>query len=142
MGAQDIESLGLRMPEIATLTADFQRRILATMLDYRNALYANMLVQMGTSAVDVRTQVDFNAARSVQSRSKALQRIGEASSTVVTKTAVEGLARRVLATAYARGRDRAVRLGCGACLPGRAVPHAHSAGHSTQPAHAQHLAAV
>jgi hypothetical protein len=62
MGGQDIESLGLRMPEIATLTADFQQRILATMLDYRNALYANMLVQMGTSAVDVRTQVDFNAA--------------------------------------------------------------------------------
>jgi hypothetical protein len=62
MGSQDIESLGLRMPEIATLTADFQQRILATMLDYRNALYANMLVQMGTSAVDVRTQVDFNAA--------------------------------------------------------------------------------
>jgi hypothetical protein len=62
MGDQEIENLGLRTPEIATLTADFQRRIVATMLDYRNALYANMLVQMGTSAVDARKQVDFNGA--------------------------------------------------------------------------------
>jgi hypothetical protein len=62
MDEQDIETLGLETPEAERCAADFQRRIVAAVIDYRKALYANKLLQTGTSAVDVRQQVDFDGA--------------------------------------------------------------------------------
>jgi hypothetical protein len=58
----DQEILGLGTPEGAALAAEFQRRIVATVVDYRNALYANKVAHMGTSTADVHRQVEFDGA--------------------------------------------------------------------------------
>jgi hypothetical protein len=62
MGDQEIDSLGIGTPEAANLTAEFQQRIVATVVNYRNALYENKRKQQGTTILDVRQQVEFDGA--------------------------------------------------------------------------------
>jgi hypothetical protein len=62
MSEQEKESLGLSPYDAARLAAGFQRSIISTLVDYRRALLANKLSKIGTSALDVQRQVEFDAA--------------------------------------------------------------------------------
>ena len=60
MGTHEFESFGLQDSEVLQAAGDFERRVIAAVVDYRNALLLHAIRKIGTRPLDAETQVGFN----------------------------------------------------------------------------------